>query len=283
MSYKGKLPTQAGKPGIPAKRPNPSLMANLCYFGSPRLLAGVFLYFICLISFFLGGCRQQPEAQRVVDRAQATHGSNKLDQATVAFVFRDRFYRAELQDGQYAYHRMFSDSTGEVHDILTNDSFTRTVNGQEVPLPEEDQQKYAASVNGVIYFALLPHFLNDPAVRKEHLGEAEVKGEPYDKVKITFAEEGGGEDHDDVFVYWFHRDRHTLDYLAYSFQVDGGGTRFREAVNPREVNGIRFQDYVNYKTDSMQVPLEHYDRLFTNGHLTELSRVELENVRVVGE
>ncbi len=219
----------------------------------------------------------------MVDRAQAAHGSEKLDRSTVAFAFRDRFYRAERQGGRYAYHRLFSDSTGEVHDILTNDSFTRTVNSQPVALTQEQKQKFSSSVNSVFYFAYLPYFLNDAAVRKEHLGEAVLKGEPYTKVRVTFAEEGGGEDFEDEFVYWFHRDRHTLDYLAYTFQVDGGGTRFREAVNPREVNGIRFQDYINYKTDSMQVPLEHYDRLYTNGHMTELSKVELENVRVVGE
>jgi hypothetical protein len=242
------------------------------------------LFLLCLLALTAlatPGCNRQPEAQQIVDRAQAAHGSEKLDQATVSFVFRDRIYRAERKDGRFTYYRIFTDSTGQVQDVLTNDSFTRTVNGQEVALTETQKNNFTASVNSVIYFAYLPHFLDDPAVRKEYVGEAVVNGEPYHKVRVTFAEEGGGEDFEDVFVYWFHQQRHTLDYLAYSYQEeDGLSTRFREAVNPREVNGVRFQDYVNYKTDSMQVPLEQYDRLFSNGHLTELSQIALEKVQV---
>ena len=247
-------------------------------FVSPTPLLWCLLVLLGLAS---AGCNRQPEVQQIVDRAQKAHGSQVLDKASVSFDFRDRTYRAERDGGQYTYYRIFSDTTGQVQDVLTNTSFTRTVNGQEVELTEKQKTAFTASVNSVIYFAYLPHFLNDPAVRKEYVGEAEVKGEPYHKVRVTFAEEGGGEDFEDVFVYWFHRDRHTLDYFAYSYEEDDGlGTRFREAYNPREVNGVRFQDYVNYKTDSMQVPLEQYDRLFRNGHLTELSRIELEGVEV---
>jgi hypothetical protein len=249
--------------------------------GALLLPVRLFLFPLMVSCLVLGGCQQKPKEQQVVDQAQSTHGSEKLDQASVAFVFRDRFYRGERNNGRFAYHRMFSDTTGEVHDTYANDFFTRTVNGQEVALTEEQKQKFTSSINSVIYFSYLPYFLNDQAVRKEYLGEAEVKGQPYDKVRVTFSEEGGGEDFEDEFVYWFHRDRHTLDYMAYSFQVDGGGTRFREAINPRQVNGIRFQDYINYKTDSMHVPLDQYDRLYRDGHLIQLCKIELENVRVV--
>jgi hypothetical protein len=237
--------------------------------------------FVILLAFSHTGCQEISKAQQVVDRAQAVHGSELLDQASVAFVFRDRFYRGERNKGQFTYHRVFADTTGEVHDTYSNDFFTRSINGQDVELPEEQKTKFTSSVNSVIYFAYLPYFLNDKAVQKEYLGEVELKGQPYEKVRITFAQEGGGEDYEDTFVYWFHKDKHTLDFMAYSFQVDGGGTRFREAFNPRQVNGVRFQDYINYKTDSSQVPLEQYDRLFINGHMIQLSKIELENVQVV--
>lgn len=257
-------------------------MIRMYSYRFPFSVSRLAFWIIGVAALLSAGCSSRPDAQQIVDRAIAAHGSEKLQQAVVEFDFRDRHYRAERDGGTYAYHRIFTDSTGQVHDVLTNDSFTRRKNGKEVALPEKQKRNFTASVNGVIYFALLPFSLNDQAVIKEYVGEATIKGEPYHKVLVTFQEEGGGEDHEDVFVYWFHQQRHTMDYLAYSYQEDDGmGTRFREAINSRDISGIRFLDYINYRTDSMQVPLEQYDRLFKAGHMEELSRVELENVRVV--
>ena len=223
---------------------------------------------------------QQPDAQQLVDEAIAAHGGAKYDRGVVSFKLRDRQYRALRDGGAFVYSRTFTDSTGQrVHDVLRNSGFTRTVNGVEVELPEEKQKAYAASVNSVIYFALLPYFLNDPAVQKAYLGEVTIKGEPYYKVKVTFTQEGGGESHEDVYVYWFHQQRHTMDYLAYSFKEDGGGTRFRQATNPRTINGIRFQDYVNY-TLKEDLPLGNYDRAFEAGKLEKVSDIVLEAVEV---
>lgn len=75
---------------------------------------------------------------------------------------------------------------------------------------------------------------------KEYVGEVTIKGEPYHKIMVTFQQVGGGKDHDNKFYYWFHKENHTLDYLAYS----KFGNRFRAAYNIRIVNGIRFADYV---------------------------------------
>ncbi|PRY16551.1 hypothetical protein CLV24_101398 [Pontibacter ummariensis] len=229
------------------------------------------------------GCSETEDtkAQEVVDAALAAHGGSQLDEGVVSFKLRDKRYRALRDKGAYLYSRTFTnDSTGEfVHDVLRNSGFERTVDNEPVSLSAEKEKAYAASVNSVIYFALLPYFLNDPAVQKEYLGEATVKGEPYHKVRVTFAKEGGGEDYEDEYVYWFHQQRHTMDYLAYSFVEDGGGTRFREAVNPREVGGVRFQDYVNYTTKE-DFPLQNYDRAFEAGKLEKVSDIVLEEVKV---
>ena len=99
---------------------------------------------------------------------------------------------------------------------------------------------------------------------------------------MTFKQEGGGDDFDDEYIYWIHRNRHTVDYLAYSFEVNGGGTRFREAYNVRTVEGIRFADYVNYESTTSDFALENYDQLFEVGKVKELSRIETENIEVAG-
>ncbi|MDX5482559.1 MAG: hypothetical protein LPK07_12840 [Hymenobacteraceae bacterium] len=237
---------------------------------------------LCLFLFTLG-CTQEekPDAQAIVDAALAAHGAQHLDQGAVSFKLRDIRYRALRDNGVFLYSRTFTDdSTGQqVHDVLSNSGFRRSIDEEPVELPQERQGAYSASVNGVVYFALLPYFLNDEAVQKEYIGEATVKGEPYHKVKVTFRQEGGGDDYRDVYVYWFHQQRRTMDYLAYSFEENGGGTRFREAVNAREIGGVRFQDYINY-TSKDSFPLENYDKAFEAGKLERVSEINLEEVRV---
>lgn len=222
------------------------------------------------------------KAQQVVDQAIASHGDTAYENATMQFIFRDRLYKRQRSGGTYQYERIFSnpeDSSQTIRDILSNTNFSREVNGSAVAIPDTMAAKYSNSVNSVIYFALLPYRLNDPAVIKEYLGESTIKGTPYDKIQITFQEEGGGKDFDDTFIYWFHKETHQLDYLAYNYATDGGGTRFREAINSRMVQGIRFQDYINYKMDKT-LPLEIADSLFEVGELEELSQIILESIEV---
>ena len=222
------------------------------------------------------------KANGIVNKAIEVHGGEAFAHANVAFNFREHTYTYFRDGGLFEYRRIFTDSTGsEVTDILSNSGFVRLVNGDTVQLTKEREQAYTSSVNSVIYFALLPYRLNDAAVQKEYLGKVEMEGEPYDKVKVTFSKEGGGEDFEDVFVYWFHANQHSLDYLAYQFYTDGGGYRFRKAYHPRQVEGIRWQDYINYKpiAKEVEVEVEAMDSLFMAGQLEELSRIELEDIR----
>ena len=163
---------------------------------------------------------------------------------------------------------------------LPTNASRATVDEQPITLNEEDRNNYGNSLNSVVYFVLLPYPLNDPAVNKEYVEETMVRDEPYHKIRVTFEQEGGGDDFDDEYIYWIHRDRHTIDYLAYSFHVNGGGTRFREAYNVREIEGIRFADYVNYESAVADFELENYDQLFEAGEVEELSRIETKNIEM---
>lgn len=245
------------------------LKSKLCLAASMTLL------------FLAMGCEQKkPDAQQIVDQAIAAHGGEKFDRGVISFRLREREYRVLRDGGAFVYSRTFQDSTNQrVHDVLRNSGFTRSINDTEVEVTDERKQAYSNSINSVVYFALLPYALNDAAVRKQYLGEVTVKDKPYHKIKVTFVPEGGGESHEDVFIYWIHQQNHTMDYLAYSFKEDGGGTRFREAVNPRTVGGIRFQDYVNFTTKE-QAPLERYDELFEAGKMEKLSDIRLEEIKV---
>ncbi len=154
------------------------------------------------------------------------------------------------------------------------------VDGKEIELSEKDSRKYSNSVNSVNYFAFLPFFLNDQAVNKKLIGETKIKGTDYYKIEVTFDQEGGGDDHDDIYIYWINKADYSMDYLAYSFHVNGGGVRFRSAYNQRTIGGITFQDYVNYKHDK-DTPVSALDALYERGELKELSKIELVNVQEI--
>lgn len=235
-----------------------------------------------IISFYvLFSCENNQEnANEIITEAIAVAGGDKINNTEIEFVFRDIEYGAMHKDGKYEYVRIFKDdSASVVRDELTNGGFIREVDGVQVEVADTMANKYSNSINSVIYFALLPIGLNDAAVNKEYIGEKEIKGASYHRIKVTFDEEGGGEDHEDEFIYWINKETSKVDYLAYEYHTEGGGMRFREAYNERYVGELRFVDYINYKPKSA-IELTTIDDAYINGQLEELSRIELENIKV---
>lgn len=234
--------------------------------------------------FVFLSCKQEPKqltAQQIIDKTIETAGGEKYDAATIHFTFRDTKYSSHRKNGNYELTRTSTDSLGETRDVLTNSGFERFANGTKLILADSTATKYANSVNSVHYFVQLPFGLNDPAVNKELVGEAEINGKKYYEIKVTFSEEGGGVDHEDEYVYWINKDDFMMDYFAYKFYTDKGGIRFRKAYNPRMVNGIRFVDYENYKLEPWQsVDLKTVDELFDAEKLELLSKIKTEDISV---
>lgn len=233
---------------------------------------------ISFLSVCLASCKDNP-AQPIVDKAIETHGGSAYESFHLKFDFRNRHYTAARNKGLFTYTREFKDSTGQIKDVLDNDGFRRFRNGELLDIPKERKQAFTRSVNSVIYFVLLPFGLNDDPVNKELLQETTIGGQPYEVVRVTFDPEGG-EDHQDVFLYWFHKQNHTMDYFAYSYMTDGGGLRFRKAINPRIEGGIRWQDYINYKPEDESISIDSLKGMFESGRLQKLSEVLMENVVV---
>jgi len=232
---------------------------------------------------FLGvSCASRTEAEKIIDSAIAAYGGDLYEKTAITFEFRGTSYSIFKSPTAFEYSREFTDSTGQVVDILNNEGFTRKVNGMGIDtLTEERIGAFSRSVNSVAYFAFLPYGLNDEAAIKTYLGQTTIKGKDYHQVKVTFQAEGGGEHFEDEFLYWFGVEDFLMDYLAYSYHTDGGGVRMREVREEREVGGIRFQDYINLKAESKDTPLDSMQYLFEKGELEKLSEINLENIRTV--
>jgi len=218
-------------------------------------------------------------ADSVLNLAIKAHGSSIHDTASFSFVFRTQRYTTSHENGQTKYTVMSTGDDARVfEDVLIGSTLTRKIDGEKFNLPEDRITKISSALNSVIYFATLPYKLQDEAVQIVYDGPQVVKGEPYLGLEVTFAEEGGGEDHDDMFYYWVNANTHTIDYLAYSYKVNNGGIRFREAFNPRYVNGALFQDYVNYEAP-IGTTLNTLPKLLALDSLKQLSLIKTENVK----
>jgi hypothetical protein len=239
-----------------------------------------YLYLPALL-FLLIACQpNKPTVVEIVNKSIQAHGGELYENSVIDFDFRGRHYKLERNQGQFTYHRIFTDSAGIYHDILSNSSFERTVNDSIVALDDEWISRYSSSVNSVAYFALLPFGLNDPAVNQQLLTDEEIGGKWYFKIKVTFNQAGGGEDFEDVFVYWINKETFFMEYFGYSYLTDGGGIRFREAINSREVGGIIFSDYINYKGADEDTNVEGLAHKFLNDELSKLSEIVMHNLQV---
>jgi len=241
------------------------------------------LIYIVTVCLLVLACKTETSltAQEVIEKTLEVSGGEKYLNAQIGFDFRAMQYRSIRDSGKFQYEREFKDSIGNIKDVLNNDGFQRYINNELVEIPDSMAVKYTSSVNSVHYFALLPFGLNDAAVNKSSLANVTIKDKLYHKIKVWFSQEGGGEDFEDVFIYWIDTETFKADYIAYSYiEDDGVGIRFREAYNERFVNGLRFVDYNNYKSEEATIDVIGLDKAFETGHLKLLSKIELENIVV---
>jgi hypothetical protein len=231
---------------------------------------------LIILLYFFSACTDTRNPDKIIDKSIAYYHMDMLKNATLEFGFRNARFKAMQQDGQFKYERTFSDSTGQVHDILANDGFKRILNGKELMLDSIGRAKYSQSLNAVIYFLYLPLKLNDPSVIKKYLGESSIKGKTYHKLEISFDQSKGGADHNDIFYYWFDKEDYSMDHFAYS----SGGNRFRAVLRTQNAGGVIFQDYINYQMplDDSITAIWKYDSLYDAGKLRELSRIELVDI-----
>ncbi len=230
-----------------------------------------------LVSCGLLAC--QSVDQKIVDQAIAAHGGKAFDDVNVTFDFRNMQYHLRRQGGKYSYTRTQTDSLkNTIKDVLTNEGLKRYIADAEQSLEDSVRAKYTRSVNSIAYFFLLPYGLNDPSVIKKYEGQELIKGINYQKLRVTFKQEGGGEDFQDEFLFWFHPENKQLDYLAYLYHTDGGGVRFRVAKNKKKVNEFIFQDYDNYGLEGLATPLDSLAGLFDAGKLPLLSEISNSNI-----
>jgi hypothetical protein len=240
-------------------------------------------YLSLLLLVLLIACKvseQKLTAQQIIDKTIQFSGADKVSSSEITFNFRDDLYAAVRKNGTFQLFRSYRKDTLLIEDVVTNNGYERLMNSQPVKVADSMVSRYSNSINSVHYFSVLPFGLNDAAVHKKLLKSASLKGKEYYKIEITFSKEGGGDDFDDVFIYWIGTDDFLVDYLAYSYHTNGGGKRFRVLKEQCIKNGIRFVDYHNYKPLNKYVSLVDIDQAFENKTLVKVSEIVLKDIEV---
>jgi hypothetical protein len=233
------------------------------------------------ITVLLTSCQGADDASSVIRRSIEVHGGQAFNDIRLEWDFRGVPFEVILDDGRFRYQRTVADSLGQpVVEVMENSGTWIEVGGQRQELDDVSRSRLETAVNSVVYFGFLPFKLDDPPVQPADLGRAEVEGQPYRKIEVTFRQDGGGPDWEDRFVYWIHETDGTLDYLAYREAAEVETTRFRKAVNRREIGGLLVQDYENYTGDPEVGDIAAYDELFEAGTLRLVSMVEFDDLVV---
>jgi hypothetical protein len=239
-----------------------------------------FVFPILLLSF---AC-QSPKSKKVEEIINTVVVNSGFDSAifSVNFDFRDHHYSLKQKPSFYSFSRSIIQNEIEVKDVMTpNQPLKRYLDGVPIKISDSIRGAYSNSLNSVMYFFQLPKPLQDPSVIKVLMSSVEINGYSYWTIKVTFKEEGGGEDYQDEYRYWINQNNYEIDFLAYNYQSDGGGTRFRRAINKRKINGMFFQDYENYKPFQIFEQLDNLPKLFEQGNLELISLIENKNIIVI--
>jgi len=250
-----------------------------------------YLALLLLSTLFLMNCESEKTVEKQgIQEAEPTkadmifaktleaHGGDLYEKANYGFVFRGKNYTFENDGDRFEYTMKYEKNDTTFFERMDNDVFVSEANGEVQKLTKKKASAKREVLNSVIYFATLPHKLKDGAVNKNFVGVTKIKDKPYDILEVTFKEEGGGKDFDDTYHYWINQETSIIDYLAYNYTVNKGGVRFRAANNSRNVNGIVFQDYGNYKAE-VGTPLADLPALYEAGELKKLSEINTESVK----
>ena len=232
--------------------------------------------------FYLIACSQSNTitSDQIIEQSISACGWNQKE-FSISFDFRDYTYKLIRKPFFYSYQRSKLIEGTPFLDIMTSkDQLKRYKNNRLLKLNDSITNLYSNSLNSVMYFFQLPLILRDDAVISELLGTTIILGKTYWTIKINFNQVSGGEDFQDEYRYWIDQENNQITFFAYNYLTDGGGVRFREARNIRNINGFLFQDYVNYKSKDKITPLDSLPILFEKKKLEIVSVIENKKIKV---
>lgn len=223
------------------------------------------------------------ERVAIVDRAIQHHGGDVYgkSEARLDVCSKSGCFRVETRatEGSLDFE-VSGKARGKLREVRSWDGVTTVLeDGEAMAVSPDDLQPYLDWAMARIYFCFLPYRLNDPGVYKQDLGLTTWEGRHLHRIKVTF-EPGSSTDASDEYMYWFDPETARLEYFAYTYDDNGGGLRFRRAINHRRLGGILFFDQENLGTEGADLSVDAIDAAYVRDQLRYVSTVRFENIKV---
>ena len=219
----------------------------------------------------------------VIERAIAFHGGRLYAHSEIRLRTCSKSgcsrVIARVDGGKFDYSVSGTSQGSALEVRATNDQVEVQRDGVAVAVAPEKQQVYRDWAMAKVYFSFLPYRLDDPGVFKQDLGLVTWGDRQLHKVKVTF-EAGSSTDASDEYMYWLDPDTAQVELFAYSYDNNGGGLRFRRAVNDRRVGGILFFDQENLGVEGPDLSVDAIDADYVRDKLRPVSTVRLEEITV---
>ncbi len=220
------------------------------------------------------------DSNYIIDKSISVYGWDQ-NAYSIVFDFREYQYKLIRKPSFYSYQRSKVKNGKSVLDVMTSKKHLRRYQDSiRIKLKDSIINLYSNSLNSVMYFFQLPGPLKDNAVVSELIGTTKILDKNYWTLRVGFKKFEGGKDFQDEYRYWIDQDNFQITFFAYNYLTDGGGVRFREAKNIREINGFLFQDYNNYKPKNKATALDSLPKLFEKDSLLLISEIKNKNIKV---
>jgi len=225
----------------------------------------------------------QVEHNAIVDRAIAHHGGEAYEhsEASLDVCSKSGCFHVETRTLKNRFEfEVAGKASGRQREVSSAGGTTTVkIDGETVAVDAAAKQRNIDWAMARIYFCFLPYRLNDPGVFKKDLGLTDWAERKLHRIKVTFAA-GSSTDASDEYMYWFDPETARLEYFAYTYDDNGGGLRFRRAINHRRFGGILFFDQENFGTEGAGLSVDLIDEAFVRNQLRHVSTVRLQDIEV---
>lgn len=223
-----------------------------------------------------------PVLPEIVAKAIDFHGGTLYEHSKIALTITSlsgSFQIEASRDGgnfEYVVTGRVGRDQSERKVRLTNDTVQEWINGAEIELDTESEQRTRAFANARVFFPFLPYTLKSKDIHFDDLGLETWGGRELRRMKVTFTL-GTSNDADDAYTFWFDPDTGRIEQFGYDFS---GGLRYRKAIAFNRVGGVLFSDQENYAVNGDRVPVDMLSPEYISENMVLLSTVAISDITV---
>lgn len=208
-----------------------------------------------------------------------THGLTKFETSLLKFNFGTTEYtitelnnRALYTMTRYLDHNVYKA-------IYDGGYLTYSINNELQEDSDFPYQIVQRSLYGFAYCYSIPFSLQTNDVILERKTDVEIRNQDYYTLDVTFTKIP--DTPEDQIILYINKETNIIDYTAIKHLLTDFKPQFRRMINPRYIDGILFQDYIQFSSDNDDLKIDQYYSKYNSAELKDLRKVEITNIEVI--